>query len=99
MIAPASNSDSWPASRGRTAILWTTIGVVAVCFYFIEHRNSLVSSLEAFTVSGEQMTEQAAEGDLGRRVVIPLLGLYGARCCCCPAGIDSGWIQVWAGCC
>src|SRR5262249_43071117 len=54
-----------------------TIAVLTLSFFLIEHFNSQVSSLQAFTVTGDEMAERAAEGDLGRRVAIPIIGLYG----------------------
>src|SRR5262245_35064165 len=62
----------------RTALVWSTIGLLIVVFYLMEHRNSQVSNLEAFTISGEEMAARAAEGDQARRLAIPILGLFGA---------------------
>jgi O-antigen ligase len=55
-----------------------TIAVLTAAFYFIEHSNPPVANLEAYNVSGEEMVQRNSEGDLGRRVAIPAVALFGA---------------------
>ena len=78
MITAASTVETRSLPRSRPAIVLLTIAVLTGAFYFIEHRNAEVSDLEAFTVTGDEMADKAAEGDIGRRVAFPAIGLFGA---------------------
>ena len=78
MRAPELAAETIPWLPGRTAMVWLTIVVLSGAFYVIEHANTRVSTLEAFTITGDEMAEGAAKGDTGRRLAIPVLGLFGA---------------------
>jgi O-antigen ligase len=69
--------ETIPRSRAHTAIVWLTCAVLTLAFYEMEHNNKEVSRLEAFTVTGDEMAERAAEGDLARRLTIPALAFFG----------------------
>ncbi len=72
LIRPAEKSTS------HTAIVWLTIAVLITAFYFIEHRNPPVLTHEEYSYSENAFVERIAEGDFGRRVAIPALGVFGA---------------------
>jgi exopolysaccharide production protein ExoQ len=102
MIAthPISIHETTAWSPGRLAFVWLTIGVLAAAFYLIEHRNTRVSQLDAFHISGEEMALRAAQGDAARRAAIPTIGLFGAwllmrRGGCQPKlGTRLGWLLI-----
>ena len=58
--------------------MWLTIAVLITAFYFIEHRNPPVLTHEEYSISENAFVERIAEGDFGRRVAIPALGVFGA---------------------
>lgn len=92
--------EATPSLAGRRGVVGLSIVVLAVAFYFIEHRNAQVSSLQAFTVTGDDMADMSAEGDLGRRLAFPLLGLFGLALLLrhdgARLGLDSrlGWLLL-----
>ena len=71
-------AEPLPLVSNRAATVWLTVAVLATAFFFIEHTNSQVSNLEAFTLTGDEASERAAEGDMGRRFAIPGIALFGA---------------------
>ena len=97
-LAVASEDSSM--SRASAASLGTAIVALTLAFYFIEHQNAKVSSLDAFTVTGDEMVERVSEGDPARHLAIPGLGLFrailllrrGGGC----ARLDSGlaWLLI-----
>ncbi|HZZ30149.1 MAG TPA: O-antigen ligase family protein [Pirellulales bacterium] len=100
-------TDSLPTTRLRTVLVWLTIFVLTVAYYLIEHTNTQISSLNAFQVTGEQLSERFAEGDAGRRFAIPMIAAYGVFLMLLPGGyrlkLDSrlGWLLLgyltWCG--
>ena len=72
MLAAQPAAETLPLLPGRTAMVGLTIAVLTIAYYCIEHRNTQVSTLEAFTITGDEMAEKAAEGDVTRRVAIPV---------------------------
>jgi O-antigen ligase len=64
-------------SRSHTVMVWLTMLVLLIAFYSIEHSNTRVSLLDAFSVSGDELYARAAEGDMGRRMAIPALAAFG----------------------
>lgn len=77
-IYPSIIAEDTASPRVGAVALVTTVVVLTVAFYLMEHRNAEVSNLEAFTITGEEMVERASEGDFARRVAIPGLAVFGA---------------------
>jgi len=70
------------APSGRFAV-WFTIAVLTAAFYCIEHRTFEPMGLEENRISGDEMSARALEGDLGRRLAIPAVGLLGGLLLMC----------------
>jgi O-antigen ligase len=77
MDATATAADTSLSLPRRTVVSWMTIVVLTGVFFFSEHWNSQVSALHDFTITGDEMAERSAEGDMGRRLAFPILGLFG----------------------
>ena len=77
MLASPPAAEMLSSPPGRRVLVWATIAVLAGAFYCIEH-NAQVSTLKAFTVTGDEMAERAATGDAMRRLAVAAIALFGA---------------------
>ena len=103
-LQPAAETPSSPP--GRTLMVCSTIALLTAAFYCIEH-DSQVSTLEVFSVAGDELAEKSAEGDATRRLAISAIGLFGAMLLLRrdgrPLGLHSsaGWLiagyLAWCG--
>ncbi len=80
MLADQTATDALPLSLkpSRATTLWLTAAVLCLAFYFIEHGNTAISTLEAFRGTEDELVARTTEGDLGRRLAIPILAVFGA---------------------
>lgn len=78
MLTVEPTAETLPLPPSRMAMVWLTIAVLTGVFYFIEHMNTQVSRLEAFSVTADELAAGAAEGNAGRRLAITAIGLFGA---------------------
>ena len=92
-------AETLPGLASRKTVIWSAIVVLSCAFYFIEHTNTQVSNLEAFSITANELAQRAAEGD--GRGAWPFWRLGSLAHCCCSTLADGGWnsARAWGGCC
>jgi O-antigen ligase len=84
MNEPIDNLSS-PAPRGPAAACWIAIVVVGVAFFFIEH-NVLISRMEMYGTTQDELETNAAGGKLANQVGYSLVALLGGSLLVLPGG-------------
>jgi len=80
MIAAMTSSSP---DAGTRAIVWFTIAVLGLCFLVTEHTYD-ISRRDAYTVTEEEMEEQAGGGNTSRRIAFLCIAALGAACLVTP---------------